>query len=554
MWKDLSIKNKAELMRLYIENGITDLEEVRKHYDNLYAEGGPLGPDSLIKLVKQGKYYNAWQYDRNVRDAYNTVSQNMQSQNNQITVPEIQKAASNYGYSQEVIDDFTYPMGSLKPVTVKAPHPLKEFMGYSTADWNNINIQMNRDKMYQNVLARKEAGKEYLKNIGIVGGYMLPMLSGNPGVLAAEGALALGFTPGMFGMEKTPIEAGIDWVVNKAMNVDEHPERMQRAGITSAGLGILAGLINPKSIGKNLLRRSGNIKNAILHRDTILNKRLLGDKPIDTIKTIGFKNSLKMLDPRYKTYFHGTPHVEEGLDIKDFWTATSKDSGIHATTSLPVARKFAKDNGDIYMFQIPRNQQYWKNKFSMPVNDYHANGIDMLNPSDITINLGEVNPQNKHINIKNADLRFSDYYGTLKDRNGNYGRVSYNISPLDDLSRVVERSKRNSFKQEASSLYKEFLDSGLSGYNPNSIVDRDLYPGYKMFNQKTTDLLNKYGVDSYVYQNSSGYEGFGNALSIMNPNIIKPIGVYPSSAFKSSKNMEVYNKALFKAYGGPLNS
>ena len=42
-WEDLNIKEKSDLMRLYISNGIVDLDSIREHYNN-FATGGAL-PD-----------------------------------------------------------------------------------------------------------------------------------------------------------------------------------------------------------------------------------------------------------------------------------------------------------------------------------------------------------------------------------------------------------------------------------------------------------------------------------------------------------------------------
>lgn len=40
-WDSLSIKDKADLMKLYVKNGINNLEEIRSHY-NKFAEGGEI--------------------------------------------------------------------------------------------------------------------------------------------------------------------------------------------------------------------------------------------------------------------------------------------------------------------------------------------------------------------------------------------------------------------------------------------------------------------------------------------------------------------------------
>lgn len=45
MWNNLSMKEKAAMMKVAVSNGITDLDEIRKSY-NSFAEGGPVETDN----------------------------------------------------------------------------------------------------------------------------------------------------------------------------------------------------------------------------------------------------------------------------------------------------------------------------------------------------------------------------------------------------------------------------------------------------------------------------------------------------------------------------
>lgn len=40
-WSDLSMSQRSELMSIYLKNGITSLDEMKKHYNN-FAEGGSI--------------------------------------------------------------------------------------------------------------------------------------------------------------------------------------------------------------------------------------------------------------------------------------------------------------------------------------------------------------------------------------------------------------------------------------------------------------------------------------------------------------------------------
>lgn len=41
MWNDLSVKQKSELIKIYLQNGITSLSDMKAHY-NEYSIGGHL--------------------------------------------------------------------------------------------------------------------------------------------------------------------------------------------------------------------------------------------------------------------------------------------------------------------------------------------------------------------------------------------------------------------------------------------------------------------------------------------------------------------------------
>ena len=43
MWNDLTQNQKADLMDIYLKNGITSIKQMQQHYNsNLYADGGNL--------------------------------------------------------------------------------------------------------------------------------------------------------------------------------------------------------------------------------------------------------------------------------------------------------------------------------------------------------------------------------------------------------------------------------------------------------------------------------------------------------------------------------
>lgn len=83
-WEDLSIKEKSDLMRLYISNGIMDLDTIKEHY-NAFQDGGKLTfkqwksqmqskyPDIEMDNTKAGYDYNRY-FNDNYDDAIRQLS------------------------------------------------------------------------------------------------------------------------------------------------------------------------------------------------------------------------------------------------------------------------------------------------------------------------------------------------------------------------------------------------------------------------------------------------------------------------------------------------
>ena len=49
-WSALSMKERADLMNMYITNGISDLKEMKKHY-NSFGDGGDTEQESNSKTT-----------------------------------------------------------------------------------------------------------------------------------------------------------------------------------------------------------------------------------------------------------------------------------------------------------------------------------------------------------------------------------------------------------------------------------------------------------------------------------------------------------------------
>lgn len=75
-WSQLSMSEKSDLMSLYIKNGISSLEEIKKHYNSfaegghLYRDGGPDEPqitdiqDNPVRNAEQKDWFDNWYANR----------------------------------------------------------------------------------------------------------------------------------------------------------------------------------------------------------------------------------------------------------------------------------------------------------------------------------------------------------------------------------------------------------------------------------------------------------------------------------------------------------
>ena len=67
MWNDLNMTQRNELIKLYLNNGISSLDKMKEHYNSfatggsLYQEGGPDNPKKKPKFTQSEEQY----YDRN---------------------------------------------------------------------------------------------------------------------------------------------------------------------------------------------------------------------------------------------------------------------------------------------------------------------------------------------------------------------------------------------------------------------------------------------------------------------------------------------------------
>ena len=73
MWKELSMKDKAALIQLGVDNGVYDIDEIVKSYNN-YAKGGPIEKSIPISKPKLSDYLNDAKNAESFNEKYNRDS------------------------------------------------------------------------------------------------------------------------------------------------------------------------------------------------------------------------------------------------------------------------------------------------------------------------------------------------------------------------------------------------------------------------------------------------------------------------------------------------
>lgn len=57
-WNNLSIKDKADLIKVYVNNGIYDLSSIKEHY-NSFGDGGPTNNKQIYNIFEDEKSYSS---------------------------------------------------------------------------------------------------------------------------------------------------------------------------------------------------------------------------------------------------------------------------------------------------------------------------------------------------------------------------------------------------------------------------------------------------------------------------------------------------------------
>lgn len=208
MWKDLTISEKADLMRIYIANGISDLDTMVAHYNSRGgSKDSPKDPPTRTSHTAQKVTKTPTTpvppavqpvYVQDATSYYRPpISFDIEQAKQQYEKGTKRAVTQTHNTSDEPV----YYNGQLPVFEVKAEHPLfTEYPEYRNKR-NNPNIRAHRDELYKMRKERDKQGLEYLKRTGEV-------VSVLPLGKASTAASAL-LTAGYLAADK-PHEAGIE--------------------------------------------------------------------------------------------------------------------------------------------------------------------------------------------------------------------------------------------------------------------------------------------------------------------------------------------------------
>ena len=221
-----------------------------------------------------------------------------------------------------------------------------------------------------------------------------------------------------------------------------------------------------------------------------------------------------LLHPFYKTVYHGSPIP---FNIKNAWTATSNDLGLHVTpnklTSIEAARAGTDKPGFVYKLRIPKEDAQ--------TIDIGNNGIghlyqDLFMDARINENPAGFEPSAFYDTTPGDIYRFN----ILKEAGANPSLTDAThlqtqnpvyIDLRKQFSKLTPRQHR--IADRLVDRHKQLMSE--EGYVPgrNNIK--------KEINQEANDLLRSAGYKVIKYHNANPYEGGGGtAYMVTDPSVI----------------------------------
>lgn len=221
--------------------------------------------------------------------------------------------------------------------------------------------------------------------------------------------------------------------------------------------------------------------------------------------------------PFYKTAYHGSPYP---FDIKNAWTATANDMGLHASASPSIANSMKESNGVVYKLRIPRENG--------EIMDLGRNGAEHFDRSRIY----KARPYDEFASNGYYDTTPGDNYRiSLLEQAGAKPKVVGNklFTEQDAIINVLDSEFPNIPSYMKPKVY---AISHLAKGNKNEYGQVFDLNYAKELNKQAADILSKSGYKVLKYNNANPFEG-GGGLSYMitDPSVIDVMQTVPKEFY-----------------------
>lgn len=211
--------------------------------------------------------------------------------------------------------------------------------------------------------------------------------------------------------------------------------------------------------------------------------------------------------PNYITAYHGSPYP---FDIKNAWTATWNDLGLHVGPKK-TATTMAERGGVVYKLRIPKEDTQ--------TIDVGQNGVKQLSDNFFMPAQSRQFPERYYDTTPGDDFRIQ----LLKEAGAEpYVKDAYKLytenTVMLPLRSKVYPNIPEKYMRDVHELRRQALmnEDGIT-MRP---IDRDLQV---KLNQRANDILKDSGYKVIKYHNSNPFEGGGDAYMITDPSIIDVI-------------------------------
>lgn len=221
--------------------------------------------------------------------------------------------------------------------------------------------------------------------------------------------------------------------------------------------------------------------------------------------------------PFYKTVYHGSPYP---FDIKNAWTATANDIGLHAAENKMTA-DIMKDGGVVYKLRIPKE--------NTETIDIGMNGARQLSTN---FEMGAKPNINGYFSGNYYDTSVGDNLRIkmIRDAGGNPTVINDRLFTENPVRLNIRDTAYPNLTTEQKDIAGQI--SRMSWANTDAITGRYISPVVqKQLNQKANDLLSNAGYKVIKYHNANPFEGGGTAYMITDPSVMDVMQTVPSGFY-----------------------